>query len=320
MRLVEEGADALRHHRADVRHLEQLVLRRGHHRVQRAEVTGQRLGRGLADMADAEAEQEAWQRGPLGRFQGLKDVLAGLLGHALQAGQRAQTQPVQVRQGIDEAAVHQLVDELVTQSLDLDGPALGEVQDGLLALGAAIQAAGAPCVGLARLAHRRAAAHGANRGHREHRGARRTPLGQHADHLGDHITGSAHDHRVANPHILAPGFVLVVQGGVGDRDATDEHRRQLGHRRQLAGATDLHVDVEHRGQLLLGRVFVRDRPARLAGHIAELALQSQAVHLVDHTVDVEPEPVAPGTDALVKRYQLRSTLCPLDAGFNRKTP
>ena len=50
---------------------------------------------------------------------------------------------------------------------------------------------------------------------------------------------------------LRRDLVLVVQRGVADRGAADEHRLQLGHRRQLAGAPDLDVDVAHYGELLL---------------------------------------------------------------------
>jgi hypothetical protein len=64
-----------------------------------------------------------------------------------------------------------------------------------------------------------------------------------AHHLGDHVAGTAHDHRVAHAHALAPQLEQVVQRGVADRGAAHEHRFQLGHRRELAGAADLDLDV-----------------------------------------------------------------------------
>jgi hypothetical protein len=97
------------------------------------------------------------------------------------------------------------------------------------------------------------------------------PLGQHRHHLGDHVARAAHDDRVAHAHVLAAGFVFVVQGGVGHGHAAHEHRRQLGHRGELAGAAHLHVDVQHGGELLLRRVLVRHGPARLAGDKAQRA-------------------------------------------------
>ena len=82
----------------------------------------------------------------------------------------------------------------------------------------------------------------------------------------------------------------------------------------FAGAAHLHVDVEHRGHLLLGRVFMGHGPARLARHKAELALQVQAVDLVDHAVDVERQAVARLAYALVIRYQFHSALRSIHEG------
>jgi hypothetical protein len=87
----------------------------------------------------------------------------------------------------------------------------------------------------------------------------------HTDDLGDHVACSAHDHGVAYPHVFAAGFVFVVQGGVSDCHAADEHGSQFGHWRELAGAAHLHVNGQHLGHLLLRGVFVRHGPARLTG-------------------------------------------------------
>jgi hypothetical protein len=84
--------------------------------------------------------------------------------------------------------------------------------------------------------------------------------------------------------------------------------RQLGHRRELAGAAHLHVDAEHGGELLLRRVLVRHGPARLARDETQLPLQRQAVDLVDHAVDVETAGWSRSAPRLVKRHQFRSTL------------
>ncbi|OIQ72571.1 hypothetical protein GALL_458000 [mine drainage metagenome] len=91
-----------------------------------------------------------------------------------------------------------------------------------------------------------------------------------------------------------------MQGGVGDRHAADEHRLQLGDRSELAGAANLHIDGENAGAAFLRRVFVRHGPHRLTVAKTEFGLQCQAVHLVDHTVDVERQAVALGKDAGVK--------------------
>ena len=70
------------------------------------------------------------------------------------------------------------------------------------------------------------------------------PLVEHdADDLRDDVAGALHDHRVADADVLARDLVLVVQRGVGDDDAADRDRLQLGDRRQRAGAADLDLDV-----------------------------------------------------------------------------
>ena len=70
-------------------------------------------------------------------------------------------------------------------------------------------------------------------------------------------------------------------------DAADADRLQPPDRRQLAGAADLDVDRLERGLGLLGREFVRERPARRAGDLAEPLLPVEPVDLVDDAVDVE---------------------------------
>ena len=66
------------------------------------------------------------------------------------------------------------------------------------------------------------------------------PLVEHdLENLRDDVAGALHHHRVADAHVLARDLVLVVQGGVGDDDAADGHRLELGDRRQRAGAADL---------------------------------------------------------------------------------
>ena len=78
-----------------------------------------------------------------------------------------------------------------------------------------------------------------------------------------------------------------MQGRVGDGDAADPDRLQPRDRGELAGAADLDVDRLEDRLGLLGREFVRQRPARRARDLAEPALPVEPVDLVDHAVDVE---------------------------------
>ena len=99
-----------------------------------------------------------------------------------------------------------------------------------------------------------------------------------------------------------------MQRGVGHRDATHKHRRQLGYGRELAGSPHLHVDGLHGGQFFLCGVFVGHSPARLARYKTQSGLQGEVIDFVDHAVDVVGQGVAFGRNALVKRYKPGSPL------------
>ena len=293
----------MRHHRADVVDLQQLIDAGVHDAVERTEVFRQVLGRRLAHVADAQRVQEARQRRLLALLQGRDQVDGALLAHALQRRQLRHTQRVQLGQRADETAIDQLVDDLVAQPFHVHRAAAGVVQQRLLALRAAEQAAAATVVDAALLAQHGAAAHRAGARHAEVGHVGRPGSGHAADHLGDHVAGAAHDDLVAHAHALAPQLEHVVQRRVAHRGAAHEHGLQLGHRRQLAGAADLDVDAAQRGGLLLRRVLVRHRPARLARDEAQLLLQRHAVDLVDDAVDVERQRVALRTHGLVEGDQ-----------------
>ena len=87
-------------------------------------------------------------------------------------------------------------------------------------------------------------------------------------------------------------------------DAADRDRLQPRHRRQRAGAADLDVDAVQDGGRLLGREFVRHRPARAARDEAEPLLQVEPVDLVDDAVDVVAERGAARLDLAVEREHL----------------
>ena len=132
---------------------------------------------------------------------------------------------------MDESLIDQLIDDLVPQSLDVQGPARGKMQQGLLALGGAVQSAGAPGNGLVcRPLYGRTAFRATwmfpqefpGRMTGRHQIGHRSSFRNHGDDVGNHVAGPTHDHRIANPDILTADFVLVVEGRIGDRDAADE--------------------------------------------------------------------------------------------------
>ena len=189
----------------------------------------------------------------------------------------------------------------------------------LLALRRARQPAAAAPGGRALLAHQLRCAHRALSGHRPRHGTGRSMLLDHAHDLGNHVAGAAHDHRVALAHVQARDLVGVVQGRVGDGDAGHLHRLQPGHRRDRAGAADLHLDRAQHGGLFLGRELVRQRPARRARYETHLALLVVVVELVDHAVDVVGQRVALCADAAEIRQQALEPGCGVDLRRNRET-
>ena len=227
---------------------------------------------------------------------------------------------VEVGQGFDLPRIDQLVHQFVAQTVHIHGAAVGIVPEGLLALGAAKQAARAAVVGFALIALGQAAAHRAVGQHGELRRVRRAAVQHHRHHLGDDVARAAHDHGVAHPHVFASRFEFVVQRGVGHRDAAHKHRGQLGHGRELAGAAHLHVDGQHGGHFFLRRVFVGHGPARLAGHKTQALLLRQVVDFVDHTVDVVGQGVAFGRHALMKSHQAGRALNARRLLGHRKAP
>src|SRR6185503_887579 len=72
-------------------------------------------------------------------------------------------------------------------------------------------------------------------------------------------------------------------------DAADGDRLEPRHRRQRTGAADLNIDAIEDRRRLLGREFVRNRPARAARNKAQAILPVEPVDLVDHAVDVIAE-------------------------------
>jgi hypothetical protein len=320
MGLSEERMQAFRDDRSDVIDLQPLLHGRVHDGIECAEVTRQFLGSRLADMANTQSEQEPRQGGVLGLFQCIEHVARGLVGHAIEPGQGAKTEAVQVGQIANQMAVDQLVDQLLAQALDFHRPALRKMQYGLFALSATEQATGTTVVRLALLAHGLRAANRAQPRHGERLRVCQALVEQHRHNLRNHVTRTPHDDGIAHAHILAPRLIFIVQGRVGHRHAANEHRRQLGHRGQLAGAPDLHVDSENRRDLLLRRVFVRHGPTRLAADEAQALLQRHGVDLVDNAVDVKPERVAQRSNARVIRDQRLRASSPLDQVADRQAP
>ena len=99
-------------------------------RVEGPEPLGEAPGEPLADVADAQGEDEAGEVPRLRGLDLLDEVRGALRPHALQGGQVVGPEGVEVRDLPDEPLGEELVDERFPQAVDVHGPARGEVEDG----------------------------------------------------------------------------------------------------------------------------------------------------------------------------------------------
>ncbi len=109
-----------------------------------------------------------------------------------------------------------------------------------------------------------------------------------------------------------------MQGGVGDDDAADRDRLELGEGGERAGAADVDLDRLHNRHRPLGGKLVRDRPAGRARDESEPLLQRKIVDLVDDAVDVVAERGALSLDRVVVREHLGGRMAELGQRVGRQ--
>ena len=276
VRVFEEAMNLMSHFQADIRQVGEYLRQGLLHTLQRAERTRQDLGRLFADIGNPEGVDKARQARFLAVLDGAEQLFTGQLGEAFEVDDLFKRQGVQVSGRIHQAFIHQLLDALVAQPLNVQSTTGDEMDNRLLELRTAGQATDAAIHraftdGLTTLAafdQLRALDVGtADRAllrnvHRPR--IVRTSLKDHLHHLRDHITGTADDHRVANHQAQARHFIHVMQGGVGHSDASHLDRLQARHGRDRASATDLEFHVEQLGEFFHRREFMGNCPARFA--------------------------------------------------------
>ena len=192
-----------------------------------------------------------------------------------------------------------MIDQLVAEALDVHGATAGKMQQRLLHLRGADEAARAARDRLIGKPHDRRAAFGALPRHDEFARGFGPLFHEHAHDLGNHVASATRDHGVADAHVLASHFILVVQRGVGDGDAADEDGLEPRDRRERAGAPDLDIDAQDLGCHLLGGKLVRQREARRARDESQRRLLRESVDLVDDAIDLERQRIALCTDTAV---------------------
>src|ERR1700678_1014928 len=99
-----------------------------------AEVLRERERGRLADVADAERIQEARQSRALGGLHGHVNLLRRFFTHALERLELRGFELEQIGGGLDPIAIHQLLDQLVAETLDIERAPRCEVLDLLFAL------------------------------------------------------------------------------------------------------------------------------------------------------------------------------------------
>ena len=242
-----------------------------------------------------------------------------LLAHAVQRRQLGHAQRVQLGQRADQTAIDQLVDDLVAQAFDVHRAAAGEVQQAPAC--AARRRTGRRCSG-GRCRPSRAARRCRTPGRRAACGssARRPARAPGTRPTTSGITSPARRTITVSPtrtplrrssNTLCSVALLTVVPPTNTGSS-------------LATGVSLPVrptwmsmprSVRH---LLLRRVLVRHRPARLARDEAQPLLQRHAVDLVDDAVDVERQRVALRTHRLVEGDQPGRTLRHRAVGAHRQ--
>ncbi len=310
----------LGHHIAHVGHFEQLIHRSRAQSIQGEEVVGKIERCRLPHFTDPQGKQEARQGGAARRIDGGYQIEGRFLPHPLKPGQLDGIEAEQIGGGLHQSLVHQLLDNLVAKAVHIHGATGSKVLDRLLALRLAEQATGAACNRLSFQPLHCRATHRALGREEDRAGVAWALRLHHGDDLRDHVPCPAHDHGIADHDAKALDLVGVVQSGVGDSHAADKHRFKLGHRRHGAGTANLKLDVLKQGHLLLCRELVGGRPARGAGHKAQLLLQSDSIHLVDHAVDLVRELATAGQNVVVERLTTGCPLFELHLGTERQPP
>src|SRR5690606_3682503 len=264
------------------------------------ETRGELARHGLAHQADAERGIKSIQGAGLALFDLLDDLprdfhshlVCLFSNHSVQVGDLLGGQLVEIGEVADEAALHELPDQLLAQAADVHGGPRRIVQDAGLDLGGAGGVLANPG-GLAGLAEDGATARRAFGGELEFDLVSGAGVLDDGDDLGDDVAGAADDDAVADAHVLAPKLVLVVQGGAGNDHAADVDGLQDGDGGEDAGAADVDLDVSDDGDLLLRRELAGDGPARAAGALAEGVAEAIVVDLHADAVDEVRQLVSP---------------------------
>ena len=116
------------------------------------------------------------------------------------------------------------------------------------------------------------------------------PFGSHAAHdLGDNIARLLDDNRISDADVPLTDDIQIVQRCPGYGGARQAHGRKFRCRRQNAGTADLEGNSKELGLLLLGRIFISNRPLGGAASLAQNLSLCKRIDLDNGAVDVVRE-------------------------------
>ena len=286
---LRQGApcgDALGGGLTDVADLGHLLDRRGQQRIERAEVIAEDAAGLLADVADAEREQQPRQIARFARFDRADEVVRPGIHLFAERQQLLDRQVVQIGGGLHQSGVDELLQVALAAAVDVHrvaGREVHEVAQQLRRAGSARAADG----GFVLIIIDRCAADRAELRELIRHGIQRTPILLDADDLGDDLARLAHGNNVAHARVELSDKIAVMQRRAGDRRTGKPHRLEHGVRREHAGAADRDDDVLQERLLDLGRILVRRRPSREFRGRAERFTLREGIDLDDCAVDVE---------------------------------
>ena len=284
--LGEELYHALAHHASepvDLADFFNICLPDG---FQCAEVLSQQCSGLVADVADAEAEQQLVKIVLLGIFDGVEKIRCALLLELFQRQQLLERQIIKVCRRVDEVLFHQLCRYGSSQAVDVHRIAGGKMDDVAQRLGRTFRVDTAQGSFILEMDDRCAAGRA---GCRHPVRLRVLRVMDDADDLRDDVAGFPHLNGIADAEAELADEILVVEGRAGHRRTGEEDRVEAGGRGQYACAAHSNLDAAQGRLLDFGRILERDGPAgELVGRAHQVAL-SEVIDLDDRTIHVEIE-------------------------------
>ena len=249
-------------------------------------MVAQDAARLLADMPNAEREQQPRQVAGLARFNRADKIVRPDVHLFAERQQLLDRQVVQISRRLDQSGVDQLLQVALAAAVDVHRVTrrkVHQVAQQLCRTGRARAADG----GFVLVIVDWSAAHRTDLRELVRNRIQRAPVLFHADDLWDDLSCLAYRNDVAHAGIELTDKIAVVQRCTRNRCTGKPYRLKHGIRCQHAGASHRDDDILEQGLLDLGRVLVRRRPPRKFRGRAERFALREGIDLDNSTVNVE---------------------------------